>query len=330
MNDLFDCYLAEHRRKKRVETPIVERKIDKYLRPRIGDLDAKKFGKDELETYLNSRLKDLHPKTKRPPENATLNREISIISHALRLAAEKLQRIVFFGESFLQEARPRQGITSEEVYQALLMELPDYIKPLWCFAYYTGVRSGQLKKFRWEWMDWDEWIIGCPGYHGEERITKNGEPHPIPVFLEMQEFAKLMWETRNPDCPYMFQRNGKQIRNFRTAFKSACKRVGVPDLLFHDQRRTAVTNMIRVGVPEKEAMAVSGHLDRSMLDRYTIVKEKDVQRVAAHMADKFREKRERRAREAAPGSEKLWRKLWHEPSEPEVAEAANRAPKFKQ
>src|SRR5262249_39354855 len=82
MNDSFDLYLADHRKKKRVETPIVEKKIDKYLRQRIGKLDAKEFGKNELDAYLDSRLKDIHPKTKRPPENATLNREVSIISRA--------------------------------------------------------------------------------------------------------------------------------------------------------------------------------------------------------------------------------------------------------
>ena len=299
MSYVLDLYLIDHRKHGRVETPIVEKKIEKHLRPRIGHLDASSFGQDELDFYVDSRRRDLHPKTKKPPANGTLNREISIISQGMRLARTNLQRIVLFGKSFLKEAKPRQGITSEETYQALLLDLPDYVKPLWCFAYYTGVRSGQLKKFRWEWMDWEEWVVRCPGYYGSERITKNGEPHPVPVFLEMREFVKLMWESRNTKCSYMFQRRGKQIRSFRAAFQASCKRVGVPDVLFHDQRRTAVTNMIRNGVPEKDAMAVSGHRDRSMLDRYTIVKEQDVKRAAAHMTQKFREKREQAAREAA-------------------------------
>ena len=46
MNALLDAYLADQRKHKREQTAIVEKKIAKHLRPRIGKLDAKKFGRD--------------------------------------------------------------------------------------------------------------------------------------------------------------------------------------------------------------------------------------------------------------------------------------------
>jgi integrase len=87
----------------------------------------------------------------------------------------------------------------------------------------------------------------------------------------------LLWAQQNADgCPRVFHRDGMPIKEFRGAWKAACKSAGVPDLKFHDLRRTAVRNMRCMGVSQVVRMRISGHRTDSMERRYNIVDIEDL------------------------------------------------------
>jgi Phage integrase family len=66
-----------------------------------------------------------------------------------------------------------------------------------------------------------------------------------------------------------FQFNpSKPIKSWRTAWRSLTKEAGLKGLRFHDLRHTVVTKLLESGAPEWVIMAIVGHVDRRMLDRY--------------------------------------------------------------
>jgi integrase len=85
--------------------------------------------------------------------------------------------------------------------------------------------------------------------------------------------------------------DGRPIKDFRGSWEKACESAGLPGLLFHDLRRTAVRNMIRAGVPEKVAMEVSGHKTASMLWRYNIVDARDIKEAGCRTERYLREQK---------------------------------------
>jgi hypothetical protein len=66
------------------------------------------------------------------------------------------------------------------------------------------------------------------------------------------------------------------------------KQPGIPKAVYHDLRRTALTNMIEARFSEKEAIEISGHNTRAVFDRYHIVSSRRLRelgkKMEAHLA----------------------------------------------
>ena len=133
--------------------------------------------------------------------------------------------------------------------------------------------------------------------------TKSGRVIYLPTFL--RDELETQWQAHldhYPHCPYVFHRDGKQIKNCYDAWRSACIRAGLGRMeqqangklkyvgpIPHDFRRSAVRNLDRAGVSQSVAMQITGHKTPSIYRRYRIVDERDLkeatEKLQAHLAE---------------------------------------------
>ena len=179
----------------------------------------------------------------------------------------------------------RTGVVSHEQYRAIRDQLPSYARIALVIGYHTGARKGEIRKIRLEMINLKSARIELV-----RKTTKNKNPRYLPIYGDMAAELSMAISLADPSCPFLIQDKGKQVTEFKKSWKSACDKAQVDHALFHDLRRTAVTNMIEAGFTEKEAMEISGHKTRSVFDRYHIVSERRLKQLGEKMEAHIRNK----------------------------------------
>lgn len=244
--------------------------IEKNLRPFFGTIRAARLSTDVMERYREKRLKQ-------GCAESTANRELSILRTSFHNARKRTPPKVLVVPYFpmVKETTVRKGFLSDKQYANVRDALLDELKPLFVCGYITGIRKGELTDIQWPQVDFEADLIAL-----EPDETKNREGRSVPILKgDMRDFllaAKRARDENWPDSPWVFNREGKKIIDFRGSWENACKQAGVPELKFHDLRRSAVRNMRRAGVPQVIRMKISGHKTDSMERRYNIVDSEDL------------------------------------------------------
>ena len=243
-----------------------------HLRPFFGGMKAVRLSTDRIEEYRERRLES-------GVSDATVNRELTVLRTAFNNARKRTPPKILITPYFSmrEETTVRQGFLADEVYPILRDAIGEpEIKPLFVIAYHIGIRKNELLSVQWTSVDLEAGFMDLVA-----NTTKNGEGRKAPIppgdMMDLLVAAKQFRDENFANGPWVFHRSGKKVTDFRTVWTNATKAAGVPDLLFHDLRRTAVRNMRRDGVPQVIRMKISGHKTDSMERRYNIVDDADLQ-----------------------------------------------------
>jgi integrase len=224
---------------------------------------------------------------------ATIRRELGTLTRMLRLAYKngKLLRLPLLDKP--KEGPPLEGFFEREQYEAVRRRLPVDLQAAVTIAYTFGWRmQSEVLSLERRQVDLEAGTLRLdPGQ------TKNDEGRVVYLTPELKALlgaqmarVEALQRQLGRIVPFLFPRLGKGTRagqrrgDFRKAWASACKAAGVPGMHRHDFRRTAVRNMVNLGVPERVAMKVTGHKTRAVFDRYHIVSPADLQEATRKLA----------------------------------------------
>ena len=182
----------------------------RHLRSFFGMDRAIDISSDRVKAYQAHRLGE-------KASVATINREVACLSHMLSLEVNsdppKLSHKPIF--QMLEGEKVRQGFLDHGSFLLLLDNLPDYLKSLVEFLYYSGWRKGAARNLEWKDVDLE-------GRTARLRIenSKNKEPWMVPLAGRLWDITQERLSERRLDCPYVFHRDGRKIGDFKKAWKT--------------------------------------------------------------------------------------------------------------
>ena len=192
-----------------------------------------------LKAYISGKTLPPHPTTK-----AIHRRMINIcwnwgFKNGLVKKALKLE-----GDT---KGESRNRVLSDSELKTLLDEIRDNRFNLFVrFAYYTGARSGEIRSISKENI-FSNHIVAY-GKSGKRLIKLNNQAQEILSSLdELWDYSKDFVSHK---------------------FKKEARRLGIPDIRFHDLRRTFGYNLIRQGRPIYEVSKLLGHSSVTTTERH--------------------------------------------------------------
>jgi integrase len=184
----------------------------RHLQKSFGNMKVRDITTDKINLFIQGRRDD-------DVSNTEINRETAALKRMFNLAirAEKVFSKPYIPK--LTEDNVRTGFFENPAFRAVLKELPEPIKPVALFGYYTSWRREEIVKLTWAQIDLDRGTARL-----EVGTTKNKEGRLVYFPDELHEVIRDQ-RAKTSDLeriqgriiPWVFHRDGEPIKDFREA-----------------------------------------------------------------------------------------------------------------
>jgi integrase len=258
----------------------IEQIIKANLRPAFKGRLAASVSTQDARNYRAER-------TANGVKDSTVNKELKHLLAAFNFGKKQTPKTVTDTPYFPMVAvdNIRTGFLEVPEYRRLLEFLPASLKLFLVLAYHGGCRLSELTNLQWSQVRRRLGFI-------ELQKTKNGKDRNFPIYGDMEEWLDKQEQIREAECPacqhvlfwhrvdvdgFVKVEAGSKLNKFSKTWNRARKKAGLPEILVHDMRRSAIRNMVQeAGMTEGQAQTISGHLTRNVFDRYNIVSLKGI------------------------------------------------------
>jgi integrase len=258
---------------------ITKARAEEYMRDRRRVETARSVS--HREAFERRRGRGEVPRNTKAPapqslSPASVNREIACLRKLLSFAvdmgeleANPLSRIRLF-----REPPGRIPTIEPEDKRQLLSALPEWMRPIARLAMMTGCRQSEILALRWKHVDLSAGTLTVED-------SKSGDARRVPLHPaladELRERRGLPdgWVVDMPERPHRNPKTGRPMEPTRSptsishAFRNAARKIGRPDLRFHDLRHVCGSDLLATGANLPEVAAMLGHRTLVMAKRYS-------------------------------------------------------------
>jgi integrase len=212
-----------------------------------------------IEEYIAERLAQV--------SFATVSKELGVLKAAFRCAIRWgwASRSPFLGVPLNQEGTPRTRWLSDDEEIRLLEHCPAPFRDMVMLGLDTGLRPGNLVRFKRAWVQPGETCLLIPREHTKTKKL----PLTIPLTRRAAEIFRRYLESARSEFLFVSQAgHAYTCAEVNRALQRAAVKAGVPDLCLYTLRHSFISRLVQAGVSLPEVAALAGHRDIRMTMRY--------------------------------------------------------------